>query len=175
MDAPARDDRAMDEAIDWRPTNRFKACGGIGTRVERAGQLGFAKLASIEKEKLAADLAQLVNAPVPHVEISKIGRDRCAISYVHGPGSRSLACFESKYPAELHDALRTASSLLPFLAWLQSYDHTKDENFVVDHLENNLAQVRAINFEHAFDWQAGEDKIIPPKPLGDCLFSRYAG
>lgn len=58
-------------------------------------------------------------------------------------------------------------TLLPFLGWLQPYDHNKDKNFVVDYLENDLCRIRAIDFENAFDWQAGEEVIIPPKPA--CL------
>lgn len=154
----------MTELRDWQPTDRYESCGGIGTRVERAGQLGFAKLVSIEKEKLAADLGKLVEASVPQVKIGTLGGQRCAISYVHGPRSRSLSCFKSEYPTEVKDALRTASALLPFLAWLQSYDHVKDENFVVDYPDNEPPLIRAIDFEHAFDWIAGEETIIAPKP-----------
>jgi hypothetical protein len=159
----------MGDATDWHPTNRYKPGLGIGVPVERI-QLGFAKMGPVENEKLASDLAKLIPAPVPHVEIVRAvrGQGPCAISHVHSPRSRPLATKEGfpqqDYSPAEKTALKRASGLLPFLAWIAADDHYDNTNLVVDELGNDLFHVVAIDFEHAFAWAHGEEAIVLPAP-----------
>jgi hypothetical protein len=56
-------------------------------------------------------------------------------------------------------ALKAATGLLPFLAWISADDHYDDTNLVVDDLGDGHFRVMAIDFEHAFHWGHGEDAI----------------
>ena len=162
----------MRDGTDWHPTRLYQPGLGNGTPVERVQQcvqLGYAKTTDIEKEKLASDLAKLIQVPVPHVEIAPVqGLGLCAISHVHSSRSRPLTSKEdfserTYSPAE-RAALKQASGLLPFLAWIAANDHCNDTNLVVDELENNHCRVLAIDFEHAFAWEQGENTIFLPMP-----------
>ena len=104
----------MRDGTDWHPTRLYQPGLGIGTPVERV-QLGYAKTTNREKEKLASDLAKLIQVPVPHVEIAPVQRlGRCAISHVHSSCSRALTSKEdfserAYSPAE-RAALKQASA-----------------------------------------------------------------
>ncbi len=154
--------------MKWQPVKAHR----FGSIVRRDdGQLGYAKRDQIENEKLAADLGQLVDVTVPPVDIcdvEKIGK--CDISHIHSCKSRALAEKDSgntqpDFPATaLNQALKQASGLLPFLAWIAAYDHFDDTNLVVDDLGGEALQVRAIDFEHAFDFKADVCELpAPPK------------
>jgi hypothetical protein len=107
--------------------------------------------------------------PVPHVEIAPVQGLRCAISYVHSSLSYPLAekgaLSDQPHSPAVKTALRQASGLLPFLAWIAANDHLDDDtNLVVDVLDNNHCRVLAMDFEHAFAWEQGEDVIYLPVP-----------
>jgi hypothetical protein len=159
----------MNEETDWHPTDRYTAGLGNGTEVERV-QLGYAKMEFIENEKLASDLAKLIPVPVPHVEIVRAVRMQgpCAISYVHSSRSRPLAAkdgvSEQVYPLAVRTALKRASGLLPFLAWIAADDHNDDTNLVVEELENDDCRVMAIASRHP----------IHPRPSGHFAAARAA-
>jgi hypothetical protein len=161
---------AMTQVNYWRPADNPGRFGGFGFVVERDGQLGFAKANSIKREKLAADLAQLTGAPVPRVEIGKVegSSDLFAISYMHSDNSRALVKkgeLPRDYSPEERLALRAASGLLPFLIWIGAEDHYNDTNLVRD-TEGHSYRIVAIDFEHAFRWDMGEDRIVLDTPPG---------
>ncbi len=148
----------------WVPTSRWKPPRGHGLAVERDGQLGYAKADYIEKELLASRLAKLVGAPVTRVEIAHVGlAGRHAISYVNNEHSKSLGSdphFEPEYSQEERQAARDASGLVPFLAWIDAEDHASPVNFVLEYdSAANVPRLVAVDFEDAFRWTAGEDKI----------------
>jgi hypothetical protein len=161
----------VSQASDWHITNSYRVKEGVGIVVERHGQLGFAKLNGIRREKLAACLAHLVGVHVPPVEIGKVeGQQQgpFAISYIHSPRSYPLATKQElsrDYCPTEKFALKAASGLLAFLVWIAANDHHDDTNLVVDDLGNNL-RIVAIDFEHAFRWEQGEDVIKLPAPPG---------
>ena len=132
----------MSEATNWHPTTRYKPERGNGTPVERV-QLWYAKMECVENEKLASDLAKLIPVPVPHVEIVDAvqGQGPCAIGHVHSCRSRPLATKEDFAQQDFSPAVRTAlklaSGLLPFLAWIGTRGHYDDANLVVDVLDND--------------------------------------
>jgi hypothetical protein len=158
---------------EWRTISE-KPSRGIRNYVERAGQLGYPKLECVYIEKLGSDLAQLVCAPAARVEVGKVLglTGPAAISHVHSLRSQPLRTDdepETVYSSAISKALKAASGLLPFLAWIGAYDHEKDSNFVVDDLGNDLRRVVAIDFEDAFPWtkdEALEEIVTPPKPPG---------
>src|SRR5258708_26394221 len=123
----------MSDETNWHSTARYTPGLGNGTPVERV-QLGYAKMEFIENEKLASELAKLIPVPVPHVEIVRAvrGQGPCAISHVHSSRSHSLAAkedvSEQVHPSAVRTALKRASGLLPFLAWIGADDHNDDTN-----------------------------------------------
>lgn len=61
-------------------------------------------------------------------------------------------------------ALRAASGLLPFFAWVANTDHGDDTNLVVVVVDGRL-RIRAIDFGFAFAWPT-EDEVLPWAPEG---------
>jgi hypothetical protein len=152
---------------DWHASGSYDPRQGIGIVVERNGQLGYAKLNHIECEKLGADLARLVGAPVPPVEIGTVeGRGPFAISHIHSPRSRPLAiagALSEVYAPAVNAGLRAASGLLSFLGWIGADDHYGDTHLVVDELANGI-RIVAIDFENAFSWAHGEEVVVQRAP-----------
>lgn len=155
---------------DWRHCSSCKPVDGTGIFVQRENQLGYAKLDWLAPEKLGADLAQLAGIPVPIVEIDYVeGRGPFAISHVHSKLSRPLAAkgqFSRDYSLSEKAALRSAGGLLPYFVWIAAEDHYDDTNLVVDELGDGQCRVVAVDFEHAFRWTPGEDKIVLHAPPG---------
>jgi hypothetical protein len=118
---------------------------------------------------LASCLAVIAGAPVPYVEISEVeGAGLFAISYVHSVASEVLASKEKLtrvYSVAERKALKLASGLLPFLAWVSADDHHGDDtNLVRDTIGEDEYRIVAIDFEHAFGWEHGPDKLVLPQP-----------
>ena len=158
----------MSKSTGWHPTKLYKPGLGSGTPVERT-QLGYAKTGEIENEKIASDLAKLIPVPVPYVDIADLqGLGPCAISHVHALRCRPLASkgelLQREYSPNEKTALKRASCLLPFLAWIAANDHFDNTNLVVEEFGNDLCRIVAIDFEHAFSWAQNEEKIVPPTP-----------
>jgi hypothetical protein len=149
---------------EWRRCNTCKPVEGAGIFVQRESQLGYAKLGCLAPEKLGADLAQLAGVPVPTVEVDLVEQHGpFAISHVHSKLSRPLAAkgqFSRDYSSSEKAALRSAGGLLPFFVWIAAEDHYDDTNLVVDELGDGQCRVVAVDFEHAFRWTPGEDKIV---------------
>jgi hypothetical protein len=155
----------MNASSSWKPSRQWKPSHGSGFAVERNGSLGYAKTTLPKVEKLAADLASLVGAPVPSVEIEDIDHiGECAISYVKNAHSRPLIDMQGKTDTERQQALREASGLLPFLAWIDATDHYSEANYVLERDDYGPARLVAIDFEHAFSWVQGQDKIFVRSP-----------
>lgn len=161
----------MTDETPWHVTNRFNAEGVGGICVERNAQLGYAKSEWIPNEKLAADLARMVGLPIPRVEIGTVvgyGNQPFAISHVRSEHSRPLVPkrernFHREYSAQERTALRAASCLLPFLAWVAADDHNDDSNLVVEVQGDDIRRIVAVDFGDAFMWRAGERVIVLPK------------
>ena len=117
------------------------------------------------KEKLASDLAQLLDLPVPLVEFAMFGNTAFAISHAHSERSVPLIGEVKFDPVALDSAANSTCILLPFLIWIASFDHCNDQNLVVDRFEDDSLRIRAIDFEHAFDWTATESLALPGPPI----------
>lgn len=141
---------------------------GNGNLVERDGHRGFAKLSNPGREKLAHDLAMLVGVNVPFVEVCYIGKmGPFSVSHIHSATLGSLredALTATPYSPDEQTALRAASGLLPFLAWVGADDHYKDENLVVDDLDPAGLNISAIDFDDAFSFALETDCITAPVP-----------
>ena len=157
----------MSDQREWLPVR----VEGNGCYVKRDDQYGYAKTLGIGPELLASCLAQLVGAAVPRAEEGRVegSSDHFVVSHVWGlDDSYPL---EPKYPetrgayskAELA-ALRAASGLLPFFAWVANTDHGDDTNLVVDVIDGR-PRIRAIDFGFAFAWPT-EDEVLPWAPPG---------
>ena len=143
---------------DWIVTSRLESQDGV-FGVEHNGRLGYAKYGRKHKEKLAADLAALVEVPVPKVEFGLFGGEQISVSHVQN-GRRyplrgkllDLRPLDSTESA----ALRRASGLLAFLHWIAAEDHGHDTNLVVNIPDHHEPNIVAIDFEDAFRWKMGK-------------------
>jgi hypothetical protein len=145
---------------------KFSLQNGSGTVVERGEQLGVAKVNSIANEKLGSKLAKMVGVPVALVEIGDVeSLGRSSISLVLNLDAHSLRedgdVVARSYSTTEIRAVRKASGLLPFITWVDAYDHSKDSNFV---LYDEGSRIAAVDFEDAFKWGDGPEIIIPRSP-----------
>jgi hypothetical protein len=156
--------------VDWQRCSSCEPVEGSGIFVQRESQLGYAKLDYLASEKLGSDLALLAGLPVPIAEIDMVeGIGPFVISHVHSKLSRPLVAkgqFSQGYSSAETTALKSASGLLPYFAWIAAEDHYDDTNLVVDELGDGQCRITAIDFEHAFRWTPGEHKIILKGPPG---------
>jgi hypothetical protein len=160
----------------WTHTTKFRIPHSSATVVECGEDLGIAKLTWMELEKLAADLAQLVDAAVPSAEWGEVGTLRAVISRVEHtccyPLERKDGSPEMNRRCSLaaeNRALRTVSGLLAFLAWIGATDHNDNTNLVIEVLGEEECRARAIDFEQTLTWPDGVDHfshfIGPPRLL----------
>lgn len=135
----------------------------------RGKQLGYAKITTgFRYEKVASDLARLVGAPVPRVEIVDLRpHGLCAISHVHSEASyqfRRKGYMRPANPARdprLEAMGRKACGLLPFLAWIAAPDHFDESNLVVDAMSQGKLRLRAVDFDEAFKWaDIGREQML---------------
>jgi hypothetical protein len=153
----------MIDQDDWKVTKRWKPPHGFGLAVERDEQLGYAKSQGIWQETLAAGLAQLVGAPVPQVDVTTICGQGYAVSHVSDPTNCRLAephDISRVYSEPEKTALREASGLIAFAAWIDAFDHGSEANYVVEKGTEGQIRVVAIDFEDAFGWSAGIETIM---------------
>jgi hypothetical protein len=146
-----------DEPCEWE-LDATKQKKGRGMWVKRDGRRGYAKFDCLEKELVGAELAALVGAPVPSVELGIIRGNRAAVSHVQSSDTSALSCC-SKPDQEILAALNKASGLIPFLAWIASGDHGKLENFVITPNTHGDLEVQAIDFDNCFEWSVGFDYV----------------
>jgi hypothetical protein len=144
----------------WRPP---RSSSGFPIAVQRVGaphELGLAKERNKEQEKLASDLAAVAGVRVPRVELDTIkdkGNSLYAISRVHGQDSTDLGFVRKKAAeqfksAAVQDAVRRASGLAAFYAWIGTSDY-KDEHLVLDREADGTYHVSGVDFEYSFGWQ----------------------
>jgi hypothetical protein len=146
----------------WIPTKIFAVANGNGNVVVRDGQLGYAKFDfSGKREKLASELGRAVGAPIPRAEFGTVAEVQGAvISFIHNDSSRDLASKNEKEKADpkLISALRAASGLVAFNAWVDQSD-PKDDNLVIEIDNDGSLRVVGIDFEGAFNW-VGRERVI---------------
>lgn len=152
----------MTEQSQWKITNKWKPPHGFGLPVCKNGQLGYAKSSERQREKLASDLAKLLSAPVPTVELTTIRGEEYAVSYVGSPEDGRLS--EPNDVARIYSdseitAVRHASGLLAFTAWIDAFDHCSGANYIVQKHSEGTISVVAVDFEDAFKWKSGEQAI----------------
>jgi hypothetical protein len=144
----------------WRPP-RGSSAGPIAVqRVGAPHELGLAKERNKEQEKLASDLAAVAGVRVPRVELDTIkdqGNTLYAISRVHGTDSTDLRFVREKAAeafksAAVQDAVKRASGLAAFYAWIGTSDF-KDAHLVLDREADGTYHVSGVDFEFSFDWR----------------------
>jgi hypothetical protein len=146
----------------WKKTDKWRPRSGTGSNpiaVEKDGRLGLAKQRGMEREQLTATLAAKVLAQVPLIEFDTIeGQNgEWAVSHVHSKASNDLGLVQRdaaalfKSPA-VQNAIKRASGLVAFYAWLAIGDQQKDDHLVLDTMEDGTYNVRGVDFESAFQW-----------------------
>jgi hypothetical protein len=150
----------------WEITDKWgppRSSTGVPIAVQRVGaphELGLAKQRNKEQEKLASDLAALAGVRVPRVELDTIkhkGNSLYAISLVHGKDSTDLRFVREKDAEQfksgaVQDAVKRASGLAAFYAWIGTSDF-KDDHLVLDREADGTYRVAGVDFEHSFGWQ----------------------
>jgi hypothetical protein len=153
----------------WKPTKKWgppRATGSSPIAVEKVGaeeELGLAKQRGMLNEKLASDLAAMVQVRVPKVDLDEIeGKSGlCAISRVHGAESNDLAAVKQHAAdvfnsPKVQEAIKRASGLLAFYAWTGTGDQ-KDDHLVLDTTGGGQYHVTGVDFESAFSWGGEAD------------------
>jgi hypothetical protein len=144
----------------WRPP-RFSSTAPLAVqRVGAPHELGLAKECNKEQEKLASDLAAVAGVRVPRVELDTVkdkGNALYAISQVHGKDSTDLRVVreqaaEQFKSAAVQDAVKRASGLAAFYAWIGTSDF-KDDHLVLDREADGTYHVSGVDFEYSFGWQ----------------------
>jgi len=140
----------MQMTAEWRLTKKLSPVQTLSA-VERGNELGYGRLGSHPREKLASDLAQIIDAPVPVVSIEQINGEVFTISRVANQKSYPLLekGQQRDYTGSELAALRAASGLICFLLWVGAEDQSDDTNLVVNSTASGL-EICAIDFEHAF-------------------------
>jgi hypothetical protein len=146
----------------WKKTDEWRPRSGTGSNpiaVKKNGQLGLAKQRGMEREHLTACLAAKVLAHVPPIEFDTIEGEngQWAISHVHSKASNDLGLVARDSPklfnsAVVQDAIKRASGLVAFYAWLAIGDQQKDDHLVLDTMADGTYNVRGVDFESAFQW-----------------------
>jgi hypothetical protein len=144
----------------WRPPRFTSAAPLAVQRVDAPHELGLAKPRNKEQEKLASDLAAVASVRVPRVELDTIkdrGNALYAISLVHGMDSTDLRFVREKAAeqfksAAVQDAVKRASGLAAFYAWIGT-DDQKDDHLVLDREADGTYQVSGVDFEYSFGWR----------------------
>jgi hypothetical protein len=155
----------------WKPGRLGTASAGCGVQNSDTGAVGFAKKQLAHREKLASDLAALVGVAVPVVTLDHVdGIDGLhAISVAFGKESIDLSLLRDRLASrfsspEVTDALKRASGMLPFHAWLATQD-LKDEHLVVAANEAHAYDIAAIDFAYSLDLPLPDGGIVQP-PAG---------
>jgi hypothetical protein len=164
----------------WRPP-RFSSAAPLAVqRVGAPHELGLAKERNKEQEKLASDLAAVASVCVPRVELDTIkdrGNALYAISLVHGKDSTDLRFLREKAAeqfksAAVQDAVKRASGLAAFYAWIGT-DDQKDDHLVLDREADGTYRVGGVDFEFSFGWRDRPNgdrvtgTVIPPAMAED--------
>jgi len=141
----------------WKPGRLGTASAGFGVQDSDSGTTGFAKKQFAHREKLASDLAERIGVAVPKVVLDHVdgGADLHAISQAHGKESIDLSLLRDRLAdrfnsPEVKDAIKQASGLLPFHAWVATQD-LKDEHLVVATDRAGAYTIAAIDFAYSLD------------------------
>jgi len=141
----------------WKPGRLGTASAGFGVQDSGSGTTGFAKRQFAHREKLASELAERVGVAVPKVVLDHVegNADLYAISQAYGKESIDLTLLRDRLAdrfnsAEVKDAIKKASGLLPFHAWIATQD-LKDEHLVVATDGTGAYTVAAIDFAYSLD------------------------
>jgi hypothetical protein len=155
----------------WKPARTGTASGGSSVQNSETSEVGFAKTQFAHREKLASDLAARVGVAVPKVVLDRVdgGAGLHAISIAHGKESVDVSLLRDRLAdrfngPEVQDALKRASGMLPFHAWLATHD-LKDEHLVIAPDQTGNYNVAAIDFAYSLDLPAPDGGPVQP-PAG---------
>ncbi len=150
---------------DWQPGRVGTASGGKGMKCSETGALGFCKPTDVAQEKICADLAHDLGLKVPEVRLDQADGFTKTVAVSIAFGKVSLDCrHAAANPAilksnEFQTALRDASSLLAFHAWVGTGD-LKDDHLLYAEDEQGQYSIAAIDFASALPWRRGD--AVPP-------------
>jgi hypothetical protein len=155
----------------WRPARTGTASTQSGSgpvQNQTTGELGFAKNTFAHREKLASDLARRVGVSVPEVRLETVeGTNQLhAVSIAFGSESIDVTLLRSRLTErfkspEVQDALKRASGLLAFHAWIATED-LKDEHLVVAAEPDGSYRVAAIDFAYSMNFGADGGHVLTP-------------
>lgn len=165
----------------WKKTDKWRPRPGTGSNpiaVEKDGRLGLAKQRGMEREHLTAVLANKVLVQVPPIEYDTVEglQGDWAISPVHSPASNDLGIVQRDAAklfnsAAVQDAVKRASGLVAFYAWLAIGDQQKNDHLVLDSNGDGTYSVRGIDFEAAFQWGDADGGPVQPPGVPPAMAS----
>jgi hypothetical protein len=150
----------------WTPASAGGGSAGFSVESQATGELGHGKPQSVAQEVLGYLFAHEVGVAVPQTELGSCGGDTIAVSKMWGPRSMDVPTLNRVSPEHYNSdafrqALRNASGLLAYHAWVGTGD-LKDEHLMVrPGAGEGQYAIASIDFASAFGWQADED-VVPP-------------
>ena len=152
----------------WTPASPGGGSQGFSVECSASGELGHAKPVQFTQEVLASLLAQVVAVMVPHARLGICDQRTVAVSRLWGAKSMDVPSMRTTSPQDfasdvMKAALRQASGLLPFHAWLGTQD-LKDEHVMVrPRTGRREYEVAGIDFASAFGWDASGGAVALPQ------------
>src|SRR3989442_1253116 len=135
------------QTTKWTPANPGGGSAGFSVECPSTSELGHGKPTAVAQEVLAHRLARLIGVPVPETVLGVVNGKTIAISKSWGAKSLDVPTIMQASPgdAALTAALRAASGLLAFHAWLGT-DDLKDQHLVVRGPTPGQYEVASIDF-----------------------------
>lgn len=158
----------------WEPTDLFKP-GRPSTGTARGAfqcvetkEIGICKPTDVAREKIASDLARAVQVLVPETKLGRASGHAgiVAMSVVTGKTNDDVGLLRDRDPKlynsdAVRQAIRAASGLLPFYAWLNVGDLKDDHLLITDDGTGNFS-VAGIDFQSGLGWGSPTEAVQSP-------------
>jgi hypothetical protein len=158
-----------ERSTKWTPATPGGGSAGFSVECPATGELGHGKPQFIPQEVVASLLADEIGVHVPQTRLGRCENNTLAVSKLWGAKSYDVVKFASDFPTEyaseaFKSALRHASALLPFHAWLNTGDHKDQHVMVRPGSGTGTYEIASIDFASAFSWDASGGAVTPVGP-----------
>jgi len=151
----------------WAPAAPGGGSQGFSVECPTTEELGHGKPISVPQEVIASLLADEIGVFVPQARLGRCEGKALAVSKLWGDRSIDIRKFRSDFPTEYASepfqlALRLASGLLPFHAWLQTGDLKEDHIMIRPGGQPGTYEIASIDFASAFSWDGSGGAVTVP-------------
>src|SRR5437016_10713265 len=153
----------------WEPAAAGGGSAGYSVECPATNELGHGKPQFMAQEVVASLLADEIGVFVPETRLGRCENTVIAVSKLWGARSYDIPKFASDAPNDyasdaFKTALRHASGLLPFHAWVNTADHKDQHVMVRPGNSQGTYEIASIDFASAFSWDASGGAVNPVGP-----------